>query len=53
MYQIRRGKRGWWILGFECGAMGPYKTRAEALEDARGVQRFYRNWKKEKLEDQK
>ena len=33
---------GWWVVGGE-EPMGPYRTRAEADDDRRGVQRFLRN----------
>lgn len=43
----QRGKRNWWIVGNEydatCPEMGPYETRAEAVDDMRGVLRFYRS----------
>ena len=47
-YQLTRGydrerPKLWWVLGFECGPMGPYKTKEEAQDDARGVEKFYKN----------
>lgn len=39
---------GWWITGMLCQDMGPYRTREEAEDDWRGVQRFYRETSKEK-----
>lgn len=33
---------GWWIFGGDV-PMGPYRIKAEANEDRRGVQRFLRN----------
>jgi hypothetical protein len=33
---------GWFITGGELDA-GPYRTKVEANEDRRGLQRFYRN----------
>lgn len=36
---------GWWIIGAWGGATecGPYKTRAEAEEDRRGLERSFRH----------
>lgn len=41
---LRRGNV-WWVTGGgdELEEMGPYRTRAEANEDRRGVQRYLRN----------
>lgn len=39
--ELERRSDGWWILGFECGPVGPYETKAEAQEDQRGLVRFY------------
>lgn len=41
-HQIRKGKRGWWIVGLPCGPVGPSKTQKEAQEDLRGLLRFYK-----------
>ena len=40
----QRGKASWWITGLPDGDAdcGPYRTRAEAEEDRRGLARFYR-----------
>ena len=38
---LRRGRKGWWITG-EIRPVGPYKTKADAQEDRRGLQAFYR-----------
>ena len=39
---------GWWITempeGDDCG---PYDTKAEALDNLRGLRRFYKEWAKE------
>jgi hypothetical protein len=39
---LTRRASGWWVVDLPCGDMGPYKTRAEADEDRKGVERFYR-----------
>ena len=34
---------GWWITGVpDCEPCGPYKTRAEAMDDLRGLRRFFK-----------
>jgi hypothetical protein len=39
----------WWILGLPCSTpddtdrCGPYDTKAEAVDDRRGLERFYRD----------
>jgi hypothetical protein len=38
----KRADGCWWVVGFPCGDMGPYTTKEEAREDARGVRDFYR-----------
>lgn len=38
---IENRNDGYWITGFECGDVGPYTTKAEALDDQRGLKRFY------------
>lgn len=42
----RKAEDGWWIIGFEV-PMGPYETKAEAEDDARGVKRFHKEFKSE------
>ena len=32
----------WWIVGHD-PEMGPYDTKAEAVDDMRGVNRFYKD----------
>ena len=45
-HTITRRDGAWWVDGFECGPMGPYATKAEAEDDAKGVRNFYRReWK--------
>lgn len=39
--ELQKRTDGWWILGFECGPVGPYETKAEATDDQRGLTRFY------------
>ena len=39
---IKKDATGWWIFGFECGPLGPYVTRAEAVSDRDGLTRFYK-----------
>lgn len=41
---IKRPK-GWFIVGFECGDMGPYTDKETAHDDAVGVQQFYQHYK--------
>jgi len=43
--QLRRREDGWWIVETPQGIepMGPYRTRAEALDDLRGLRRFVRD----------
>ena len=37
---------GWWVVGFECGELGPYDSQAAARADAMGVRAFYaREWR--------
>jgi len=44
--EIKRRGRAWWVTGIEVAGddlgMGPYDTKAEAVDDRRGVERFYR-----------
>lgn len=37
---VRRAD-GWWIVGFDCGDMGPYERKADADSDRVGVHRWY------------
>ena len=39
--RITKRRRGFWILGFDCGPVGPYKYKYEAEEDLRGLIRWY------------
>jgi hypothetical protein len=39
---VHRRDRQWFIRDPQDGEYGPYDTKAEAVEDARGVDRFYR-----------
>lgn len=39
--KLSRSDDGWWILGYECGPLGPYETKSLAAEDMAGVRRFY------------
>lgn len=48
--RIQRQADGWWILdvpcqgaeGSGCTSCGPYVTKAEAADDKRGLERFFR-----------
>lgn len=40
--RVERRADGWWIVGHD-PPIGPYRTRAEAIEARRGVARFYRH----------
>jgi hypothetical protein len=43
--KTKRLGRHWWIVGDEeAGPYGPYKDRAEAEEDRRGLMRTYENF---------
>jgi hypothetical protein len=48
--KLVRRSDGWWIVGMpaECDVQeyGPYRTRDEADDDRRGVERWFKaNWK--------
>ena len=36
----------WYIVGFECGDLGPYSDHDTAHDDAVGVQNFYKHYNK-------
>ena len=41
---------GWWITGIpdaSCPENGPYTTKAEAMEEKRGHERFWERWYRE------
>ncbi len=42
--ELCRQDDGWWVVGVpDCEPCGPYDTRAEALDDMRGIGRFFRD----------
>lgn len=40
---VEKCKDGWWIVNHNPYNMGPYDTKAEAMEDLRGVRNFYKH----------
>jgi hypothetical protein len=50
--RIQRQEDGWWIVdvpcyeadGSSCTNCGPYATKADAIDDKRGLERFFREY---------
>lgn len=41
--KLERRDDGWWITGMRSDDAGPYRTREEADDDRRGLERFWSN----------